>query len=97
MKTTIESLDFPSEIKNKLKMKVSTTNIKIEFLSGHIIKFDKTNLSVREPHRIIVSNSNKILIALLYDDIDKIYIPNHNASISFTKYINILNNMNKTL
>ena len=97
MKTTIESLDFPSEIKNKLKMRVSTTNLKIEFLSGHIIKFDKTNLSVREPHRIIVSNSNKILIALLYDDIDKIYLPNHNAIISFTKYINILNNMNKTL
>ena len=97
MKTTIESLDFPSEIKNKLKMKVSTTNLKIEFLSGHIIKFDKTNLSVREPHRIIVSNSNKTLIALLYDDIDKIYLPNHNAIISFTKYINILNNMNKTL
>lgn len=97
MKTTIESLDFPSEIKNKLKMKVSTTNLKIEFLSGHIIKFDKTNLSVREPHRIIVSNYNKILIALLYDDIDKIYLPNHNAIISFTKYINILNNMNKTL
>ena len=97
MKTTIESLDFPSEIKNKLKMKVSTTNLKIEFLSGHIIKFDKTNLSVREPHRIIVSNSNKTLIALLYDDIDKIYLPNHNAIISFTKYINILNNMNKPL
>ena len=97
MKTTIESLDFPSEIKNKLKMKVSTTNLKIEFLSGHIIKFDKTNLSVREPHRIIVSNSNNVLIALLYDDIDKIYLPNHNAIISFTEYINILNNMNKTL
>lgn len=97
MKTTIESLDFPSEIKNKLKMKVSTTNLKIKYLSGHIIKFDKTNLSVREPHRIIVSNYNKILIALLYDDIDKIYLPNHNAIISFTKYINILNNMNKTL
>ena len=97
MKTTIESLDFPSEIKNKLKMKVSTTNLKIDFLSGHVIKFDKTNLSVREPHRIIVSNSNKILIALLYDDIDKIYLPNHNAIISFTKYINILNNMNKSL
>lgn len=47
MKTTIESLDFTSEIKNKLKMKVSTTNLKIEFISGHIVKFDKTNLSVQ--------------------------------------------------
>ena len=95
MKTTIESLDFPSEIKNKLKMKVSTTNLKIEFISGHIIKFDKTNLSVKEPHKIIVSNSNSILIALLYDDNDKIYLPNHNAIISFTKYVSILNTMNK--
>ena len=43
MKTTIECLDFPSEIKNKLKIKVSTTNLKIKFLSGHIIKFDKSN------------------------------------------------------
>ena len=73
MKTTIESLDFPSEIKNKLKMKVSKTNLKLEFIYGHIINFDKTNLSVREPHRIIVSKSNNVLIALLYDDNDKIY------------------------
>ena len=97
MKTTIECLDFPSEIKNKLKIKVTTTNLKIKFLSGHIIKFDKTNLSITEPHRIIVTNSNQVLIALIYDNIDKIYLPNHNAIISFTKYINILNNMNKTL
>lgn len=97
MKTTIENLDFPIDVRNKLKMKVSATNLKFEFLSGHIIKFDKTNLSVREPHRIIVSNSNQVLVALLYDDSEKIYLPNHNAIISFTKYINILNNMNKVL
>ena len=97
MKITIKPLDFPSEIKNKLKMKVSMANLKIEFLSGHIIKFDKTNLSVQDPHRIIVSNSSQVLIALVYDNIDKIYLLNHNAIISFTKYINILNNINKTL
>ena len=69
MKTTIENLEFPSDIKKRLKMKVSTTNLNIEFLSGHIIKFNQTNISVREPHRIIVSNSKNTLIALLYDDI----------------------------
>ena len=41
MKTTIETLSFPCEIMNKLKMKVSTTNLDIEYLDGHIIKFDK--------------------------------------------------------
>ncbi len=95
MKTTIESLDFPSDIKRKLKMKVSTTNLNIEFLSGHIIKFNQTNISVREPHRIIVSNSKSTLIALLYDDIEKIYLPRENAIVSFTKYSSILNMMNK--
>ncbi len=94
MKTTIETLDFPSDIKKKLKMKVSTSNLDIKFLSGHIIKFNKTNLSVREPHRIIVSNSKNTLIALLYDDIEKVYLPRENAIVSFTKYITILNTMN---
>ena len=95
MKTTIEHLEFPSDIKKRLKMKVSTTNLNIEFLSGHIIKFNQTNISVREPHRIIVSNSKNTLIALLYDDIEKIYLPRENAIVSFTKYISILNTMNK--
>ena len=94
MKTTIETLDFPSDIKKKLKMKVSTSNLDIKFLSGHIIKFNKTNLSVRKPHRIIVSNSKNTLIALLYDDIEKVYLPRENAIVSFTKYISILNTMN---
>ena len=96
MKTTIDSLDFPSEIQNKLKMKASTTNLNIEFISCHIVKFDKTNLSVQEPHKIIITNSNNVLIALLYNDNEKIYLPNHNVIISFTKFINILNNMNKS-
>ena len=95
MKTTIENLEFPSDIKKRLKMKVNTTNLNIEFLSGHIIKFNQTNISVREPHRIIVSNSKNTLIALLYDDIEKIYLPKENAIISFTKYVSILNTMNK--
>ena len=95
MKTTIENLEFPSDIKKRLKMKVSTTNLNIEFLSGHIIKFNQTNISVREPYRIIVSNSKNTLIALLYDDIEKIYLPRENAIVSFTKYVSILNTMNK--
>lgn len=95
MKTTIENLEFPCEIKKKLKMKVSMGNLEVEFIDGHLIKFDKTNLSVQEPHKIIVSNKNHTLIALLYNDEDKIYIPSDNAIISITKYISILNTMNK--
>ena len=95
MKTTIGTLEFPCEIKKKLKMKVSVGNLEIEFIDGHLIKFNKTNLSVQEPYKIIVSNKNHTLIALLYDDEDKIYLPTENAIISITKYISILNTMNK--
>jgi len=59
MKTTIENLEFPCEIKKKLKMKVSMGNLEVEFINGHLIKFDKTNLSVQEPYKIIVSNKKK--------------------------------------
>ena len=95
MKTTIENLEFPCEIKKKLKMKVSMRNLEVEFIDGHLIKFDKTNLSVQEPYKIIVNNKHHTLIALLYNDEDKIYIPSDNAIISITKYISILNTMNK--
>jgi len=52
MKTTIETLEFPCEIKKKLKIKANLGNLEIEFFNGHIIKFDKTNLSVQEPYMI---------------------------------------------
>lgn len=95
MKTTIENLEFPCEIKKKLKMKVSMGNLEVEFIDGHLIKLDKTNLSVQEPHKIIVSNKKNTLVALLYENEDKIYLPSENAIISITKYISILNTMNK--
>ena len=95
MKTTIETLEFPCEIKKKLKMKVSMGNLEVEFIDGHLIKLDKTNISVQEPHKIIVSNKKNTLVALLYENEDKIYLPSENAIISITKYISILNTMNK--
>lgn len=95
MKTTIEELIFPEIIKTKLKMKVSWGNLKVEYINGHIIKFNKTNLSIMEPHKIIISNNKATLVALLYEDIEKIYLPREDAIISFTKYISIINAMNK--
>lgn len=95
MKTVITELPFPCEIKNKIKMKVSTGNLEINFLSGHLIKIDNTNISIEEPHRIIVKKDNMVLLAMLYNNEDKIYLPNNNIIITLTKYISILNSMNK--
>ncbi len=79
----------------KLKMKVSIGNLEVEFINGHLIKFDKTNLSLQEPHKIVASNKNNTLIVLLYDNEEKIYLLNSNLLISLTKFINLLNAMNK--
>ena len=95
MKTVITELPFPCEIKNKIKMKVSMGNLEINFLSGHLIKIDNTNISIEEPHRIIVKKDNMILFAMLYNNEDKIYLPNNNIIITLTKYISILNSINK--
>ena len=95
MKTVITELPFLCEIKDKIKMKVSTGNLKINFLPGHLIKIDNTNISIEEPHRIIVKKDNMILLAMLNSNEDKIYLPNNNIIITLTKYIFILNSMNK--
>ena len=55
MKTTIETLTFPCEVIDKIKIKTSFRNLSIRFVNGHIIKFNKTNLSIREPHKIIIT------------------------------------------
>lgn len=72
MKTTIEQLTFPCEIKNKIKIKVIKGNLKVEYIDGHLVRFDK--MSVQEPHKIIVSNKNNTLIAFLYETEDKVYL-----------------------
>lgn len=95
MKTTIENLEFPCDFKERLKRKVSFKNLSINYIQGHIIKINKTNLCITEPHKIIAKNNTLTLVAYLYDNTDNIYLPNSNAIITFTKFINILNNMNK--
>ncbi len=62
MKTVITKLSFPCEIKDKIKMKISTGNLKINFLPGHLIKINNTNISIEEPHRIIVKKDNMVLL-----------------------------------
>lgn len=96
MKTTIETLKFPCELIKKLKTKASFGNLNINFADGHIIKINNTNLSITDPYKIIVKNKTNTLVAYLYEDNDKIYLPTSNAIISLTKYISILNTMNKS-
>ena len=97
MKTTIENLIFTCEIKKKLKIKGSFGILDIKYIDGHLIKFEKTNLSVTEPYKIIASNSYSVIVAYLYDNNVKIYISNSNVIISLNRFISLLNDMNKVI
>lgn len=95
MKTTIETLKFPCEFKKRLKIKASLGNLSVSYIDGHLIKINNTNLGITEPYKIIIKNNTTTLIAYLYNDNDKIYLPTGNAIITFTKFTQILNEMNK--
>ena len=90
MKTTITKLEFPSEIKSKVKQFVSA-KINIEFIAGKKIRFDNTNLGLTEPHKIIFSNQNTFFVVLLYDDDEKYYLHDLSNSIPFNKLTKLVN------
>lgn len=56
---TIATIEFPCEIKKKLKIKVSMGNLDVKFINGNLIRLDKTNLNVQGPHKIIASNKKE--------------------------------------
>ena len=52
MKITIEHLEFPLSVKEKLMKIPKISKLHIEFVNGKNIHFDKTNLSLNEPHKV---------------------------------------------
>ena len=76
-------------------MTIETLKFPCEFKKKLKMKTSLGNLSITEPNKIIIKNSFTILIAYLYEDNDKIYLPVSNAVISFTKFVKILNEINK--
>ena len=95
LKTTIEILSFPCELKEKIYERAGTKNLQIQFIDGHIIHINKTNLSITEPYKIIIKNKINTLIAYIYENSDKIYLPTFNSVVSLTKFIQIIRYMNK--
>lgn len=91
MKTTIEHLEFPSVLKEKLDKHINTSKINVKYLSGNRIKFCKTNVGVIEPHKVIVLNSTTFLVGYVYDDEEYIYLKDINEKMSVSKFINCIN------
>lgn len=90
MKIAIENLEFPTSIIETISKKVSLNNLDINLINGSIIHFNNTNLNLFNPHKIIIKGSNNVLIAYIYEDSNKIFLPSSNAFITINKLINIL-------
>ena len=74
MKITIEQLKFPLCVKEKITKIPKISKLHLEFINGKNIHFDKTNLSIHEPHKIIISNNLSCLILLIFKNDNNIYI-----------------------
>lgn len=58
MKIIIEHLEFPLSVKDKITKIPKISKLHLSFIYGKNIHFDKTNLSIKEPHKIIISNES---------------------------------------
>ena len=76
---------------NLIKVKASLGNLNIKYIDGHLIKINNTNLDITKPYKIIIKNNTTALIAYLSEDNDKI----SNVIIIFTKFTQIINELNK--
>ena len=60
MNVSIEILEFPLCVKNKILRIKDITKLNIEYIAGKNIIFNNSNLGLKEPHKIIISNGKNI-------------------------------------
>ena len=73
MNVSIEILEFPLCIKNKILRIKNITKLNIEYIAGKNIVFNNSNLGLNEPHKIIISNDTQKIVLLCYDDDTNLY------------------------
>ncbi len=90
MKITIEPLEFPLCVKTKITKIPKISKLHLEFINGKNIHFDKTNLSIREPHKIIISNESSCLILINYENDNNLYLKDSQEIITLSKLSDII-------
>ena len=80
MKITIEHLEFPLSVKDKIT--------KIPKMSK--LHLDKTNLSIKEPHKIIISNESSCLILISYENDNNLYVKDNHEIMTLSKLSDLI-------
>lgn len=90
MNVSIEILEFPLCIKNKILRIKDITKLNIEYIAGKNIVFNNSNLGLNEPHKIIISNNTRSLVLLCYDNNLNLYNEDLSDTITITELTNII-------
>lgn len=90
MNVSIEILEFPLYIKNKILRIKNITKLNIEYISGKNIVFNNSNLGLNEPHKIIISNNTQSLVLLCYDNDSNLYNEDLSDTITITELASIV-------
>lgn len=73
MKVSIEQLEFPSSVKDKILKLKDISKLHIDFIGGKYIHFENINLSIHEPHQIIISSENNYFVLIAYENNPTLY------------------------
>ena len=90
MNVSIEILEFPLCIKNKILRIKNITKLNIEYVVGKNIVFNHSNLGLKEPHKIIISNNIQSIVLLCYDDDTNLYDEELSRTITINELTNII-------
>ena len=90
MNVSIEILEFPLCIKNKILRIKNITKLNIEYIAGKNIVFNNSNLGLNEPHKIIISNNIQSIVLLCYDDDTNLYDEELSRTITINELTNII-------
>ena len=90
MNVSIEFLEFPLCIKNKILRIKNITKLNIEYIAGKNIIFNNSNLGLNEPHKIIISNNIQSIVLLCYDDDTNLYDEELSRTITINELTNII-------
>ncbi len=90
MNVSIEILEFPLCIKNKILRIKDITRLNIEYIAGKNIVFNNSNLGLNEPHKIIISNNTQKVVLLCYNDDTNLYDTELSRTITIAELTNII-------
>lgn len=90
MNVSIEFLEFPLCVKNKILRIKNITKLNIEYVAGKNIVFNHSNLGLNEPHKIIISNNIQSIVLLCYDDDSNLYNEDLSDTITITELASIV-------